>query len=51
MKKAKVDVYGFNISEELAVRPQGTTSVRYRELRDPDEIKSLMEKWKIQNAR
>ena len=36
--------------QESLTRPQGTTSFRYRELRDPDEIKRLMEKWKRQNA-
>ena len=36
--------------QESLTRSQSTTSVRYRELRDPDEIKRLMEKWKRQNA-
>ena len=36
--------------QESLGRPQSTTSVKYRELRDPDEIKRLMEKWKRQNA-
>lgn len=36
--------------QESLTRPQNTTSVRYRELRDPDEIKRLMEKWKRHNA-
>lgn len=36
--------------QESLARPQSTTSVKYRELRDPDEIKRLMEKWKRQNA-
>ena len=36
--------------QESLTRPRSTTSVKYRELRDPDEIKRLMEKWKRQNA-
>lgn len=36
--------------QESLTRSQSTTSVKYRELRDPDEIKRLMEKWKRQNA-
>ena len=36
--------------QESLTRSQSTPSVKYRELRDPDEIKRLMEKWKRQNA-
>ena len=36
--------------QESLSRPQSTTSFRYRELSDPDEIKKLMEMWKRQNA-
>ena len=36
--------------QESLTRPQTTTSVKYRDLHDPDEIKRFMEKWKKQNA-
>ena len=36
--------------QESLTRPQNITSIKYRELRDPDEIKRLMEKWKRKNA-
>ena len=32
--------------QESLTRKQNTASVRYRELKDPAEIKNLMEKWK-----
>ena len=32
--------------QESLTRPKKTTSIKYRELKDPDEIKKLMEKWK-----
>jgi hypothetical protein len=32
--------------QESLNRPKSTTSFRYRELRDPEEIQKLMEKWK-----
>ena len=36
--------------QESLTRPQNITSIKYRELRDPDEIKRLMEKWKRKSA-
>ena len=32
--------------QESLTRPKKTTSIKYREPKDPDEIKKLMEKWK-----
>ena len=32
--------------QESLTRPKNTTSFRYRELREPEEIKKLMKKWK-----
>ena len=32
--------------QESLKRPKDTNSIKYRELRDPDEIEKLMEKWK-----
>ena len=32
--------------QESLTRPKKTTSIKYRELKDPDEIEKLMEKWK-----
>lgn len=32
--------------QESLTRPKNTTSFRYRELRDPEEIKQFLEKWK-----
>ena len=49
----QVEIFANAIEEsyqESLTRPQNTTSVKYRELCDPDEIKRLMEKWKRQNA-
>ena len=36
--------------QESLITPNSTTSFKYRELRNPDEIERLMEKWKRQNA-
>ena len=32
--------------QESLTRPQNDKSVRYREVRNPDELRILMEKWK-----
>lgn len=34
--------------QESLTRPQNNISVKYRELREPEEICKLMEKWKKQ---
>ena len=45
----QVEIFADAIEEsyqELLKRPKDTTSIKYREVRDPEEIKKLMEKWK-----
>jgi len=36
--------------QESITRAQSDKPVKYRELRDPDEIRALMEKWKNQTT-
>ena len=45
----QVEIFADAIEEsyqESLKRPKDTTSIKYREVRDPEEIKKLMEKWK-----
>ena len=45
----QVEIFADAIEEsyqESLKRPKDTNSIKYRELRDPDEIEKLMEKWK-----
>lgn len=45
----QVEIFADAIEEsyqESLKRPKDITSIKYREVRDPEEIKKLMEKWK-----
>ncbi len=37
--------------QESLTRPQSDKSIKYRELRDPKEIRGLTEKWKNQTTK
>ena len=44
----QVEIFADAIEEsyqESLKRPKDTTSIKYREIRDPEEIKKMMEKW------